>query len=179
MSGSVAREVAGQEHSVRLPHSATRRGGVTYARLLEAVMPDRTWGGWKFEGRVLRPGALVPLIEIEERGLLLECAGAGLGGRGHVRAPVLYVLWRYDTATGNWREVARAASVNHDWTIDLGPIARRELAPDRPILMDPMASAARVVEVLERELEPLEFKARVLVVRAVEDRLAAGMAQTA
>jgi len=176
MSGSLAREVAGAVHWVRLPRSATRRGGVTYARMLESVVPDRVWGGWRFEGRVLGPGALVPLIEIPEPGLLLECAGVEPGGRGHVRAPTLYILWRYDTRPGYWSELARAATVNRDWTLDLGPIAQRELEPARPILIDLAAVTRRVVELLDRELEPLEFKLRVLVVRAVEDRLAMGMA---
>jgi hypothetical protein len=56
------------------------------------------------------------------------------------------------------------------------PIARAELDPPRPVLVDPQAAAARVVEALDRDLGPLEFMARVLVVRAVLDRLAAGMA---
>ncbi len=60
--------------------------------------------------------------------------------------------------------------------MNLGPIAAREMNPPRPLLVDTEASARRVMDVLERELEPLEFKARVLVIRALQDRLAAGIA---
>lgn len=176
MSGGLAREVAGESPWIRLPHSAVRRGGITYVKLLESVTPDPVWGGWRFEGRLLRPGSLVEEASLPPRALLIECAGTGSGGRGHNRPPTLYILWRYQSPPGEWRELARASSCEHDWTIVLGPIARAELDPPRPVLVDPRAAAARVVQALDRELELLEFKARVLVVRAVEDRLAMAMA---
>jgi hypothetical protein len=106
--------------------------------------------------------------------LLLECVGSFGPGRGHNRNPELYIRWRLEG--DDWREVARAASVGRDWTLDLGPIARRELQPPKPYLLDPEAAAARVIEALDRELEPLRLEAQVLVVRAVYDRFAARMA---
>jgi hypothetical protein len=96
------------------------------------------------------------------------------GGSGHNRAPCLYVLWRLDD--GAWRELARAATIGRDWTIGLGPIAKAELDPPRPVLIDPESTARRLLADFEREIEPMELRARVLVVRAVQDRLAAAMA---
>jgi len=177
MPGLLAPELAGAAaRPVRLPRSAAGRSGITYCRLLERVEPDRVWGGWSFVGRVERPGALIPEAELPPAGLLLECADTEPGGRGHHRAAVRYILWRYDREAGEFRELARTSSVGRDWTQDLGPIALAELTPARPFVVDPEAAAGRVVEALERELAPLEFRARVLVIRAVEDCLAAGAA---
>ena len=161
---------------VRLPRTASSRGTVTYLKLLDRVKRDSIWGGWRFEGRLLRPGGFIPAAEIQEPGLLLECAGVLPGGWGHSRAPTLYLLWRWDRPAGRWRELARVASVGRDWTLDLGPIARREFEPPGPLLVDPEAAAGRLMAAFEQEIEALEFKARVLVLRAVQDRLAAGMA---
>jgi hypothetical protein len=175
MNAVVAPEVSGASlPQFRLPHSATRRSAVTYIKLVNSVRPDPVWGGYSFEGRILRPGCTLPRDELPDGSLLLECAGAEKGGRGHNRSPDLYILWRLDRDT--WREVARAASVGRDWTLDLGPIARRELQPPKPFLVDPEASAARVIAALDHELEPLRREAQVLVVRAVYDRFAARMA---
>ncbi len=174
MPGMVSREIAGETQLVRLPRSSTRRGLITYCRLLKSVEPDTIWGGWSFDGPVFRPGILINEQDLPRAALLLECAGAHPGGRGHNRAPVLYILWRYEGA--EWLELARVSSVGRDWTVDLGPIAQRELRPPKPFLVDPAISALRIVDAIERELEPLEFKARVLVIRAVEDRLAMRMA---
>lgn len=175
--GAIRVEVAGPGRClVRLPRSATRRGAVAYCKLLRTVKPDRIWGGWAFEGELLSPGGTVPEAEIGEAGLLLECAGAQPGGRGHIRAPTLYILWRYDRAGGRWRELARTAAANRDWTVDLGPIARRELEPPRPVLVYPEGVADRVLATLDKELGLLRREAQCLVVRAVYDRFAARMA---
>ena len=180
MPGIVSREIAGGvARLVRLPCSANSRrtaGLPVYVKVLVRVCRDRIWGGWSFEGATHRPASILPEENLADPGLALECCGPLPGGRGHNRAPTLYILWKYDRATGEWREIARAASVERDWTLDLGPIASRELKPPRPVLVDTEASARRIMEAVERELEPLEFRAQGLVIRALQDRLAAGMA---
>jgi hypothetical protein len=177
MSSILAREIAGSaEPTLHLPRTAARRGAVTYLKLIRRVTKDPTWGGFAFEGELLPPGGVILETEIKGPGLLLECAGAEPGGRGHVRAPTLYLLWRYDRVAGQWREVARAASVGRDWTLDLGPIARRELEPPRPVLVDPEVAADHVLAALDKELAPLRREAQCLVVRAVYDRFAARVA---
>jgi hypothetical protein len=174
MNAAVAPELSGVSRiMLRLPRSATRRSATTYVKILTAVLPDR-WGGYDFQGRIVRPGSTLPRDELPDGSLLLELAGSVGTGSGHNRNPDLYILWRLDHDA--WREVARAASVYSDWTLDLGPIARRELQPARPVLVDPQAAAARVIEALDKELEPLRLEAQVLVVRAVYDRFAARMA---
>lgn len=176
MPGRIAAEVAGHgQRLVRLPRSAERRDAVTYARLIESVGLDSVWGGWWFEGPLWRPGGVIAESELGS-GLLLECAGPQPGGWGHHRAEFLYILWRWDPGAGAWGELARVSAVNHDWTLDLGPIAQRALRPPQPIPVDPRATARRVMDVLKREIAPLEFKAQVLIIRAVQDELAAGMA---
>jgi hypothetical protein len=139
------------------------------------VESDAVWGGWKFHGRILRPGALVEETDIPRAGLVLECAGSE-GGSGHTRGPTRYILWRWDRLKGDWRHVAESAAVGRDWTIDLGPIVQRELDPPRPFLVDPQAAAGRLIAAISREIAPLEFSCQVLVIRAVQDRLAGGLA---
>ena len=110
MPGAISREVSGAvARQIRLPYSARRRAATLYVKLLARVFPDRVWGGWSFEGSVFRPGAVIPEETIPPPGLALECAGPQPGGRGHVRAPTLYILWRYDRDTGEWAELARVA----------------------------------------------------------------------
>ena len=177
MQAAVALEVSGvAEPLVRLPRTAARRGAITYCRIVCRVVPDAVWSGYRFEGELARPGSLFPTTRLPDPALLLECAGNLPGGWGHNRTPTVYILWRYDRKAGVWRELARAQALETDWTVALGPIAQAALNPPRPILVDTEATAARVMEQLEREIKPLEFRVRVLVLRAVEDRLAAGMA---
>jgi len=173
MHAAVAAEVSGPAPLVRLPRSSTRRNAVTYCKLVSTVRPDPVWGGWQLDGAVLRSGACVEADSIPAGALLLECAGDQLGGSGHKRAPCVYILWRLEGEA--WREVARAASVGRDWTVDLGPIARRELEA-RPVLVDPEAAADHVMLALDREMESLNAEARCLVARAVYDRFAARVA---
>jgi hypothetical protein len=142
------------------------------------VKPDRVWGGYRFDGDLLSPGAMIdqaalwPAPTYPRVPLLLECAGPEGGGRGHRRVPYLYILWRWDQSRGEWGELARVADAGRDWTADLGPIARRELRP-RPVLVDPRATAARVMAVLEQELEPLDRQAQRVVLLAAYDQVAA------
>lgn len=135
------------------------------------------WGGYSFDGDLLRPGSLVDESELCLEGttapvLVLECAGPCGEGRGHRRRPTLYLLWRYDPAAGEFRELARVASENRDWTLDLGPIARRALRPPGPVLVNPERACLVTFRALDGELEPLERSARKVILLAVYDRLA-------
>ena len=176
MSGALAPETLGAvERRVRLPRSAMRRQAITYCRLIHKLRRDAVWGGWAFDGPTLRPGSVILEADLPLAGLLIECAGSQ-GGHGHNRGPTTYILWRYEREAGEFRELARVASVGRDWTQDLGPIVKQQLHPPRPVLVDVGAIAGRLIQAFERETEPLESRARLLVVREIQDRLAAGVA---
>jgi hypothetical protein len=163
---------------VRIPRSGTVRSGISYAKLLRDVTVDRVWGGYSFDGELLRPGALVdedalrPPDDTAAPILVLECAGAGGEGWGHRRRPTVYILWQYDPAAGEFREIARVASENRDWTLDLGLIARRALHPPQPVLVDPEGCCRRLFELLDHEIEGLDRPSRRSVLLALYDRAA-------
>jgi hypothetical protein len=140
------------------------------------VVSDHVWGGYSFEGQLLRPGSSHPIEEIPEPGVLLECAGPVGSGWGHRRRDVLYILWRFDRRRCEWREIARALAVTRDWTLDLGPIAQRELSSPRPVLIDPALAAGRVMAALAGEIELVDRQAQRLILLAVYDRVAGSLA---
>ena len=183
MHGRLLSEIAGSACWITLPRSAARRNSIAYLKLLRAVEMDTVWGGFCFEGLLLRPGETVPVDDLcpgpgwPEVPLLLECAGPGGTGWGHRRRPTLYILWRYDPAAGEFREVARMASQNRDWTLDLGPIARRLLRPPGPVLIDPEGLSRRLIAALDREMEPLDREAQRIVLLAFYDRVASRVVQ--
>lgn len=118
-------------------------------------------------------GELWPGPEWPEMPVLLECAGEDGSGWGHQRSPSTYILWVWES--GEWREVARAASVGREWTWDLEQAARRALGQGkrRPPEIDPAAVRERVARVLEAELEGLDQAGQAEVLSAVHDELAA------
>jgi hypothetical protein len=163
---------------VRIPRSGHTRGGIAYAKLLREVKVDRVWGGFRFDGELLRPGALVDEDELRPPDdtaapiLVLECAGGEGNGRGHRRRPTVYILWQYDPAAGEFREIARVASHTHDWTLDLGPVARRALHPPAPVLVDPEGCCRRLFAQLDQEIEEMDRAARRSILLALYDRAA-------
>jgi hypothetical protein len=163
----------GPTRNVRIPRTASLRGAIAYSKLLRTVEPDAVWGGWRFDGMLLRPGSLIPEADLwpaagyPQIPLLLECAGPERHRREY-----LYILWRYDPGSGEFREVARTASENRDWTLDLGPITKRVIDPPRPVAVDPEAVCRRLCTLLDDELGPLNRDARRVVLLAVYDQLA-------
>lgn len=166
---------------VSLPRSATSRNAITYVKLIHSVKTDHAFGGYRFEGPLFRPNQTIEEAELRpspdypETPLLLECAGPAAPAWGHKRAKQLYILWKYNPSRNDWDEVARTAAADRDWTVDLGPIAKRLVHP-KPILIDAPRIADRVLVKLEDELEPLERCAQRLVLLAVYDRFASRIA---
>jgi len=154
---------------VQTPRTAHSRGAVTYLKILRTVTRDTTWGGWRFEGELMRPGDCIGFPS--HRLLAIECVGSDRRGYGHRRSETLYILWRFED--GAWCELGRSSSANRDWTLDLGPIARRALHPPRPILIDPDGLAERLLRAVDEEIEPLDAPAKKAVLNAVYDRVAA------
>jgi hypothetical protein len=122
---------------IRIPNSATRRGGITFAKLLSWVTEPATTG-FDFEGRLLRPGQQIDESELwpsedwPEVPVLLECAGITEVGWGHRRSVYTYILWRYERDRGEWREIARTTGTSSEWCCILGPIARSLVVGEIP-----------------------------------------------
>jgi len=165
------------EGSIRLPRSAERRQTITYVKLLDSVRPDAS-GGFRFEGRTLRPGATLDRAKLPNPAVLLECAGNSGPGTGHNRREYLYVLWRYDRSMHDWRDIAQARSVDREWMLALGPAAMRALDPRAAgrAAMDYGGIADRVFSLLEAELSeaPVEASRAVLALlgKRIDARLA-------
>ncbi len=161
--------------TVRLPSSATRRGTVTSIRLIRKVRPDPIWGGYAFDGDLFRPGQVIQLGDLRpsddypDPPLLIECAGSVGRMPRSKHSEYLHLLWRYEPVRNAWSEVARAVSPTNDWTSYLGPIALDQIGR-KPVLVDPIGVADRVVEALEADLEPLSTPDRKRVMLAVYDR---------
>jgi hypothetical protein len=163
---------------IKLPRSAARRGALTWSKLLTRV-DAKAQNGFGFEGRVLRPGALIGIDELGEPAVLLEYAGftgaprRDESGWGHRRCADLYILWRYDRARGEWAELARARSVNWEWALDLRPIARRALEGPPPEPPEERTAIARVLSLVDAEIEGAGHQTLLDVMAALHDRLAA------
>ena len=157
---------------LRFPRSAVIRGAITWAKVLRSVKHDRS-GVWIFDGELVRPGTVVGPGLLRSETVVLECAGTNGAGWGHRGREVVYILWRLDGVAGEFRELARAVCENRDWTVDLGPIARRALAPPKPVLVDPERVCERICGVLDEELDPLHRDAQRILLLALYDRLAA------
>jgi hypothetical protein len=153
-----------ERRQVKLPRSAESRQSLAFAILIQRVLPQRSMGD-AFQGKRLRPGATIaesdlwPTPEWPEHPLLLEYAGSDRAGSGHRRSSQTYLLWRYDPELPGWREIARASAVGIEWVDTLKPVAARYLAASEPPSTGADATA-RVLCVLESELEPLQSNDR-------------------
>lgn len=171
---------------IRVPNTSGRRNSTSWTLLLSHVDPQ-DFTGFGFHGRFIRAGSRIPEGDLWPSGkfpavpILLEFAGADRPGWGHRRPDQVHILWRYDRAAREWRELARSSSVDGQWTWDLQPIARRALldqAPEEPTAR-PWAMARDLVMALERNLDQLQTEDRPLLLDAVYNQLAARMAQGA
>lgn len=164
---------------IRLPRSASRTERDTFVKLLSFVDPEAEHG-FGFEGKLLRPGSLLtpaqlrPADHFPEIPIVLEYLPGTKNGR---RREQLYILWRLDWSTHEWRELGRAVSESWHWANDLRPLAVRalkearskhalELQPDFP------AIERRIAQFLDAELKPLEAGDRVRVLAMLHDQLA-------
>jgi hypothetical protein len=168
---------------VAIPRTCKYRRQPTYAKLLLRVYRDRTWNA--FEGKLLKPGALIdeaelwPTPEYPEIPLLLEYAGHDRTGRGHRRSNDIYLLWRYERSRAAWVELIKCTCQGADWIEQLKPIAIAELGRAvLPVTMEEAAAQAasvtgRVLGVLDHELEMLGPRDRHLVMTFVYQEFSA------
>jgi hypothetical protein len=174
---------------IRLPRSASRRSGPSYALLVRRLSPNRALRN--FEGQLFRSGARVeesalwpdphyPLVP-----LLIEFAGTdglaanGKPARGHNRARDIRILWRFDRVRGEWDEVTRITSDGSHWYADLAPIVERELVP---AVVDHAGEArtvaGRLAALIDGALDQLTEEGREHALAFLYDEIAARFAGT-
>ena len=116
----------------RIPRSSPSWREKTFCQLI-LRLPVRPGihffeGGIYFRcGSSVEESALHPTPEYSETPLLLEYAGRDHTGRGHNRSNDIHVLWQWNAAESEWRELARVLSRGPEWFHHLAPIVRREL----------------------------------------------------
>lgn len=171
---------------IRIPNSASRRGVIAYAKLLHWVEQPATTG-FDFEGRLLKPGQKIQEAELwpsedwPRTPVLLECAGSEKPGWGHRREPQIYILWRYERESGQWREIARTAATNSEWCLILGPVARQAVVGAIPAR--PRAECAELADQVCRAIEEIVLRRLTAgdgaaVLARLHDLLAARAQQT-
>jgi hypothetical protein len=98
-------------------------------RLLTGVNADAQ-NGADFRYRLFKSGASVKSEDLGEQPVLIEFAGSQGSWRRGKHREFLWILWRFDTAENDWREIARALAYGPEWA---------------PILRDPAIQAMRSV----------------------------------
>lgn len=162
--------------SLRLPRTGTRRGAVTFAKLLDRVQGQGA-SGFDWQGRLLRPGASIPLDLIQGRAAAVilersEAQGAYDQARRRRRWESLYVLWLYQAAGAEWIEVARVQGESSQALADLAPRARRALRQAMGVVPVIAELAEHIDQVLEAELARVEGPQRAALLAIVHDLIA-------
>lgn len=168
-----------REPRVRIPRSGTRNGTPAYTKLLQRVAPNPDCG-FDFSGTFFAPGRAVFASLLTPPGypelpVLLECSGV-YGGKGHERGEAHYILWRLDPPA-KWSELARAKSRAWEWSLELGPIAKRALEESRrtlcvEVLPSLVHIEKRIEAALTRALAPLTNRDQRRVLAVIHDAIA-------
>jgi hypothetical protein len=167
-----------RDHFVKLPRTSVRNCPQSFAKLLTRVDPNARRGG--FHGTLIRPGAVVPenalwpTPEYPRIPVLLECAGVE-GGRGHRRAPCLWLIWRYDPDAREWTELGRALASDWTWELSLRPIAVQAMKQGQPEAVPPDLGALcdRLLAAVAAELRRLNSTDQARVLATLEHDLSA------
>lgn len=163
---------------LRLPRSSTRlQKDHAHIKLVKAVRDSGGWVLW--EGTVYPPGGTIPVQDLPDHAVLLECAGPIGTGRNR---DWLWILWRLDRSRWEWREVARSQGLDNSATWTLREAALAALNPDPGLyevserargLAD---SAVRAIDdVVAGEAAPVKLRALSLVYDQVAGRIAREM----
>lgn len=137
---------------LRLPRTSSRLSAPrVFCRIVTGLRKQHqhVW----IDGPIYAPGSEVSFDQLQQTGLVLECAGPQGASAGHRRAEHLWILWRLQQ--GEWREIARAESVGSDWIHVLAPVVERELAPNRGALFE---IARRSAALADQSLDEIERK---------------------
>lgn len=165
------------DRQCRIPRTASRRGAVSYAKLLDRV-DSQALDGFGFHGRLLRPGDEISEAELLEgrtaNPVLLEHTEIETARGARRRWESLYILWRYDPEKVIWIEIARAQGTSWDWAVGLREPARIALGrPSWGVVPKVAETCERIRSILEAELARLDPDQRRQVVASLHDQLAA------
>jgi hypothetical protein len=169
-----------QDSLIRLPPGSAGRSKQAYIKLLSRVDPDAQ-NGFGYEGLFLHIGSWVssaplrPTSAYPEIPVLLEHGLMPARGIiGHRRSDSLYVLWRWETAAREWRELGRAVAESWEWAIELRPLAIRALAQEKAAECAPdlPALASEINTFLDSRLKILKPPDRARLLGILHDQFA-------
>jgi hypothetical protein len=125
------------------------------------------------------PGAHILWEDLPDPAVCIELAG-GIGPckRGQKRE-CLWILWTFDRSLLEWREIARAAAVNWEWTLTLRQPAIRALHPEPKfvnLLKESRDRADEFVAEMDRRLATMPEDLRKSVLARVMDQVTGRLA---
>lgn len=166
----------------RIPKTATRRGAISYAKLLSRVDAN-AHDGYGFDGKLLRPGALISETELgihysKPAPILLECTDieGSRDCRNRRKWEKLYILWRYEKESKSWIEIVRTQCQSDEWVEVLREPARIALGRASWAVIPSVADrVTRIRALLDRELRDLEDGQARQVLGELHDQFASRM----
>jgi hypothetical protein len=164
--------------TIALPCSSTRlqKGNVS-CRLLGSVNRYANYA-FGFEGRLYQPGAHIPMAELPNPAVVLECAGPQGAYRRGKQRETLWILWRYDRGLSQWIELGRAPSLNWEWALTLREPAAKALETDGgfyDVIEKSSTLAAEIMAVIDAKLQPQREDLRVNVLASIYQTVACRM----
>jgi len=170
---------------IHLPRSSTRLAlPYVYCKLIEDIVPQ-PFSACRFEGRIYRPGAPIDLEGLPCPAVVIECIGplgAFVARRSSRRRDYGYILWSFDFANYEWREIARAQAPDATWTAALKDPAWRALHP-RPELVDLVRqsqdAADELLDAIDKRLRAEMPEVKMNALYSIYERVAGRIAECA
>lgn len=133
-----------------------------------------------FEGKVYKPGSVLPVELLGKYPVVIECAGRTGSYRTKHPTTYLWILWSWNWSRSEWSELARASAVNWEWSETLKEPAIAALNPN-PQLYDALQRGQDLADQIMREIEQKlgieRQEIQVSVLTAVYDRVAGKIAE--
>jgi hypothetical protein len=169
----------------RIPKTATRRGAISYAKLLSRVDAN-AHDIYGFEGKLLRPGQVIAESELHGNAILLECTdieGVHDQGSRHYRNrrkwDKVYILWRYERETRSWVEIVRTQCLSDEWAHVLREPARIALGRVSWAVIPSVAdTVTAIMGYAEKHLRELEDDNQWKVLCELQDQFASWIVNT-
>jgi hypothetical protein len=167
--------------TIRLPNTCpANRRQFTHCKLLTVVHPE-AWNAAGFEGTLFQPGSRIKQELLREKTVLLEFCGPQGAWKRRPREN-LWILWRYDQASQDWREIARASAFGWEWALILRQPAieaLRPLAAEAPSRDRGRELTAELLRTIDSAVSLERPAVRMTVLASVYDLLAGRLAAEA